>query len=34
MECVILRERLIEEGKVAEFLLRKRLEPEDFMEIR
>ncbi|XP_041363062.1 GTP-binding protein 1-like [Gigantopelta aegis] len=34
MECVVLRERILEEGKVGEFLLRKRLEPQDFMEIR
>lgn len=34
LECVLLRERTAEEGKVAEFLLRKRLNSEDFMEVR
>ncbi|CAL1542833.1 unnamed protein product [Lymnaea stagnalis] len=34
LECVLLRERTAEEGKVAEFLLRKRLKCEDFMEVR
>lgn len=34
LECVLLRERAAEEGKVAEFLLRKRLKSEDFMEVR
>ncbi|CAG5131434.1 unnamed protein product [Candidula unifasciata] len=34
LECVLLRERIVEEGKAAEFLLRKRLQSEDFMEVR
>ena len=34
LECVQLRERTVEEGIVAEFLLRQKLESEDFMEIR
>lgn len=34
LECVHLRERIAEEGKVAEFLLRKKVAQEDFMEIR
>ena len=34
LECVQLRERTVEEGTVAEYLLRQKLEPEDFMEIR
>ncbi|BFZ03628.1 hypothetical protein BsWGS_06667 [Bradybaena similaris] len=34
LECVLLRERSVEEGKAAEFLLRKRLQSEDFMEVR
>ncbi|KAK7002746.1 GTP-binding protein 1 [Biomphalaria glabrata] len=32
--CVLLRERTAEEGKVAEFLLRKKLKQEEFMEVR
>ncbi|XP_071105876.1 GTP-binding protein 1-like [Haliotis cracherodii] len=34
MEIVPLRERTAAEGKTAEFLLRKRLDSEDFMEVR
>lgn len=34
LECVHLRQRVAEEGKVAEFLLRKKVAQEDFMEIR
>ena len=34
LECVQLRERTVEEGIVAEFLLRQKLDSEDFMEIR
>ncbi|KAK3762144.1 hypothetical protein RRG08_024953 [Elysia crispata] len=34
LECVMLRERPAQEGKVAEFLLRRRLTSDDFMEIR
>lgn len=34
LECVMLRERSAQEGKVAEFLLRRRLTSDDFMEIR
>ncbi len=34
MEVVSLRERNFEEGKTSEFLLRKRLDSEDFMEVR
>ena len=31
---VLLRERTAEEGAVAEYLLRKRVSDEDFMEVR
>jgi GTPase len=34
LECVELRQRNAEEGTVAEFLLRQRLDAEDFMEVR
>nr|KAG5704176.1 hypothetical protein BaRGS_009706 [Batillaria attramentaria] len=34
LECVTLRERTVEGGTVAEFLLRQKLESQDFMEIR
>ena len=34
LECVQLRERNVEEGIVAEYLLRQKLDSEDFMEIR
>ncbi|XP_076447703.1 GTP-binding protein 1-like [Babylonia areolata] len=34
LECVQLRERAAEEGTVAEFLLRQKLDVEDFMEVR
>ncbi|KAL8587376.1 GTP-binding protein 1 [Nucella lapillus] len=34
LECVRLRERMTEEGTVAEFLLRQKLDTEDFMEVR
>ncbi|XP_067672338.1 GTP-binding protein 1-like [Haliotis asinina] len=34
MEIVPLRERTAAEGKTAEFLLRRRLDSEDFMEVR
>ena len=30
----MLRERVIDHGKMGEFLLRQRLDSEDFMEIR
>lgn len=34
LECVMLRERIVEDGTVAEFLLRQKLESQDFMEVR
>lgn len=34
LECVTLRERVVEGGTVAEYLLRQKLESQDFMEIR
>ncbi|XP_025077161.1 GTP-binding protein 1-like [Pomacea canaliculata] len=34
LECVLLRERTAQEGTVAEYLLRQKLEPHDFMEVR
>lgn len=34
LECVTLRERAVEGGTVAEYLLRQKLESQDFMEIR
>ncbi|XP_050391749.1 GTP-binding protein 1 [Patella vulgata] len=34
LQCVQLRERTAEEGKVCEYLLRRKLESQDFMEIR
>ncbi|ESP04016.1 hypothetical protein LOTGIDRAFT_185412 [Lottia gigantea] len=34
LQCVLLRERAVEEGKVCEYLLRQKLESSDFMEIR
>lgn len=34
LECVLLRERTGEEGKVAEFLLRRKMDSGDFMEVR
>ncbi|KAK6170850.1 hypothetical protein SNE40_019146 [Patella caerulea] len=34
LQCVQLRERMAEEGKVCEYLLRRKLESQDFMEIR
>ncbi|XP_012934958.1 GTP-binding protein 1 [Aplysia californica] len=34
LECVLLREKIAEEGKVSEFLLRRKLDAEDFMEVR
>ena len=34
LQCVLLREKSAEEGKVGEFLLRKKMDAGDFMEVR
>ena len=33
-ECVALRHKEAQEGKVAEYLIRKRADEKDFMEVR
>lgn len=33
-DCVLLRERLEKAGTVAEYLVRKRADEKDFMEVR
>ena len=33
-ECVLLRQRTVEDGQIREFLVRKRTDPQDFMEVR
>ena len=33
-ECVLLREKPVPDGKVTEFLIRKRADEKDFMEVR
>ena len=34
LQCVLLREKMREEGKVAEYLLRRKMDSGDFMEVR
>ena len=33
-DCVLLRERLEKAGRVAEYLVRRRADQKDFMEVR
>ncbi len=33
-ECVLLREKMVSDGSVQEFLVRKRADEKDFMEVR